>query len=204
LLAVTSPEGAFLLAAHLASPSPLILQPPGMFSHTALLGLRRMALSEIKDDDDEIVVALSAHSIRLHWTAAVSRLVRCLRTGGSCHGRRQLKPHDFCSGVYNIMRAYFRVHEMPPLNSAADFERRFRMPRALFQSIYDDAKNELFFQQHINATRQLQTHPHQNIFGALRVLAYGEATDRAETYVRFSGSTIRQAVGHLTRFIVQR
>jgi len=102
------------------------------------------------------------------------------------------------------MRDYFGVHGLPPIYDDADSERRFRMPRVLFQKIYDDAKDEPFFQQRINATGQLQAHPLQKIVGALRVLAYGEAADRAEEYVRISGSTIQQAVGHFTRFIVQR
>jgi len=142
-----------------------------MFSHTALLGPRRMAPSEMDDDEDEIAVALTMQSIRLHQPAAVSSLVRRARTGGSCRGRRQNKLRDFLSGVHNIMRDYFGVHGLPPIYDEEDFERRFRMPRVLFQRIYDDAKDELFFQQRINATGPLQAHPLQKIVGALRVLA---------------------------------
>jgi len=163
-----------------------------------------MAPSEIDDDGDEVVVALRVQSVGLHGPAAVSSLVRRARTGGSRRGRRQNKLRDFRSGVHDIMRDHFGVHGLPPIYDEADFDRRFRMPRVLFQRIYDDAEDDPFFQQRIKATGQLQAHPLQKIVGALRVLAYGEAADRADEYVRISGSTIRQALGHLTRFIVQR
>ena len=77
-----------MLAAHFALPLRLLLHPPAMFCNTALLGPRRMAPSEMNDDDDEIVVALSVQSILLHRPAAVSSLVRRARTGGSHRGRR--------------------------------------------------------------------------------------------------------------------
>jgi len=85
------------------------------------------------------------------------------------------------------MRDYCGLHGLPPIYDEADFERRFRMPRVLFYGLDDDAKDKPIFQQQINITEQLQAHPLQKIFGALRVLVYGEAADRADEYVPLLG-----------------
>jgi len=93
-----------------------------MVSHTALLGPGHMAPSDIDDNDDDIIVALSVQSIRLHRPAAFFSLVRQARTVGSCRGTRQNKLRDFRSGVHSIMRDYFGVYGLPPIYEDADFE----------------------------------------------------------------------------------
>jgi len=175
-----------------------------MSSHTALLGPRRMAPSKIDDDDDEIVVVFSVQSIRLHRPAAVFSLFRRARMGVSRLGRRQKELRDLCSGVQNNMRDYFGVHGLPPIYDDADLERSFPLPRVLFQRIFDDAKDEPYFQKRIDAARQLQAHPLKKVVGAVLPLAYGGAADHAGEYVRTSGFIIREAVRHLKRFLLQR
>jgi len=63
------------------------------------------------------------------------------------------------------------------------------MPRMLFRRINDGIMDELFFQQRSNAARELLVQPLQNIVYAQRVLTFGEAADRADEFVRISGST---------------
>jgi len=136
--------------------------------------------------------------------AAVPSFIRRARREMSAHGRLPYKIRDFRSGIHDTMRAFFGVDRISPIHDDADYEVRFPMPRELFQRIYDDGKDESFFQQRINATATLQAPHLQKIFGALRVLAYHEATDRADEYVRIATSSIGQAVRHLARFFVKR
>jgi len=60
----------------------------------------------------------------------------------------------------------------------------------------------VFFAQRTNATGRLQAHPLQKVVAAFRVIAYGEAPDRTDEYVRLSASTIAMLVRELMRFIV--
>jgi len=65
-------------------------------------------------------------------------------------------------------------------------------------------KDEPFFQQRINATGKLQAHPLQKVLAAFRVVAYGEAADRADEYVRLSRTVIATSTKLLMEFIVKR
>jgi len=74
----------------------------------------------------------------------------------------------------------------------------------VFRRVYQAVKDQPFFQQRINATGRLQAHPLQKVVAAFRVIAYGEAADREDEYVRLSRSTVTQATKLLLEFIVRR
>jgi len=101
-----------------------------------------------------------------------------------------------------ILRDYFGLNWEPPVYNEVDFERRFRVPRSVFLRIYNAVKDRPFFAQRINATGRLQAHPLQKAVAAFRVIAYVEAPDRTDEYVRLSASTIAMSVRELMRFIV--
>lgn len=124
------------------------------------------------------------------------------RYPGSLPGRRPNKNRDFSVGVDNILRDYFGLNGNPPVYDEKDFERRFRVPRVVFDRIYKDIKDEPGWQQTINATGRPQSHPLQKLVAAFRVLAYGEAYDRTDEYVRLSRSTIEKATKSFIDFIV--
>jgi len=105
--------------------------------------------------------------------------------------------------VHNILRDYFGVGGLPPFYDERDFETRFRVPRAVFRREYLAGKDEPFFQQRINATGKLQAHPLQNAVAAFRVIAYGEAADRADEYVRLSRTVIATSTKLLMKLIVR-
>jgi len=90
----------------------------------------------------------------------------------------------------------------PPVFDEADFQSRFRIPRAVFMRIYNDIKDEPFFRQRVNATGRPQALPLQNIVAALRVPGNGEAADRPDEYVRLSKSTTSAAVKNFIEVIV--
>jgi len=74
----------------------------------------------------------------------------------------------------------------------------------VFRRVYSEVKDTPFFRRRINATGRPQAHPLQKVVAAFRVLAYGEAADRAEEYVRLSRSTILLSVKCLVVCIVSK
>ena len=100
------------------------------------------------------------------------------------------------------MRDYFGLDGSPPVYDEADFERLLRVPRSVFLRIYHALKGRPFFAQRMNATGRPQAHPLQKVVAAFLVIAYGEAPDRTDEYVRLSASTIAMSVRELLRFIV--
>ena len=164
--------------------------------------------SLLADDDGGVVcAAVRAHMgvlFLLRRRSRSGRANRRRRYRGSVAGRRPNKRRDFAAGLFNIQRDYFGVNAEAPIYDDRDFETRFRVPRSVFRRVYQAVKDEPFFQQRINATGRLQAHPLQKVVAAFRVIAYGEAADRADEYVRLSRSTVAQATKLLLEFIVQR
>jgi len=124
--------------------------------------------------------------------------------GGSRPGRRPNRNRDFDLGAHSIMRDYFGVGGEPPVYSEQDFEKRHRMPRAVFMRLYAAVHDEPWWRRSVNATGRLQSHPIQKLVAALRVLGYGESYDRADEYCRLSRSTIAEATRRLTRLVVDK
>lgn len=156
-------------------------------------------------DDLEMYVMLGASaeaSLRRSFMASADvEETRCHRKG-SIQGRRANKNRDFQAGHESILRDYFGANGEPSVYDEADFERRFRVPRAVFLKIYDDIKGEPYWAQSVNATGRLQSHPLQKLVSAFRVLAYGESYDRCDEYTRLSKTTINEATNSLIDFIV--
>ena len=136
--------------------------------------------------------------------------VRAWRIGGrgrylgSLPGRRPNKARDFDAGLNNIQRNYFEVDGQGPVYNEQEFEKRFRAERAVFRRVYLSVKDTPFFLRRINATGRPQAHPLQKVVSDLRVLAYGEAANRADEDVRFSRSTIHLSIQCLVRCIVSK
>jgi len=107
-------------------------------------------------------------------------------------------------GAYSIMRDYFGVGREPPVYSERDFEKRNRLPPAVFQRLFTAVRNESWWRRSINATGRLQSFPIQKLLAALRVLGYREPYDRPDEYCRLSPSTIAEATRRLTNLIAEK
>jgi len=170
-----------------------------VFSATAAL------LAE-KDGADTAAV-VQAH---VNVLMAVRRRTRAKRIArrslyrGSTAGRRGNKRREFAAGVHDIWRDRFGVNGLLPICDDRDFEMRFRVPRAVFRRIYLAVKDKPFFQQRIYATGKLQAHPLQKVVEAFRLIAYGEAADPADKYVRLSRTVIAKSTKLLMEFIFKR
>jgi len=158
-----------------------------------------------EDLSSGLAMATSHHLRLLQWARRVRVCQRWRRRHrGSVRGRAPNKKRDFNFGLRNILRDYWGADGEPPVFDEADFESRFRMPRAVFMRVYNDIKDEPFFRQRVNATGRPQAHPLQKVVAALRILSNGEAADRPDQYVRLSKSTTNAIVKSFIEFIVNK
>jgi len=156
------------------------------------------------DDDDDIAAALLAvehHDFLLDSAIAGSDGAE---RRGSLPGRSPNKLRDFACGERGILRDYFGLDGRPPIYDEKDFERRFRLPRIVFDRVYRDIFSVPYFQQRVNATGEMQSSTLQKVAAALRVLAYGLPADEVDEYARLSDSTINETVHRFTRFVVEK
>jgi len=158
-------------------------------------------------DGDGAVVCAAEHAhvaavraLRMRVTAL--RMIRRGRYRSSLPRRQPNKQRDFDAGLNNIVRDYCGVDGQDPVYNEHDFETRFRVPRAVFRRVYSEVKDTPSFRRRINATGRPQAHPLQKVVAAFRVLAYREAADHADEYVRSSRSTILLSIKFLMVCIV--
>jgi len=149
-----------------------------------------------------VVAAHVATLLEARRRALVAAQIHRPRYRGSVPGRLENRLRNFSPGLQCILRDYFSVDGLPPVFGREQFERRFRVPMAVFLRIYRAIKDRPFWVQCVNATRQPQAHPLQKLVAVFRVLAFGESYDRADEYVRLSRSTISTAVKLFTEFMV--
>ncbi|XP_057779743.1 uncharacterized protein LOC130998334 [Salvia miltiorrhiza] len=103
-------------------------------------------------------------------------------------------------GEQRLMSDYF----VPNLTYTPElFRRRFRMQKSLFLRIVDAVTaNDEYFQQRPDCTGRQGLSPLQKFTGAMRVLAYGTATDAVDEYLRMSSTVTRDAVIHFVEGII--
>jgi len=118
-------------------------------------------------------------------------------------GRRANRPRDFDQGLRGIMLQYFGVDGQPPVYGEETFERRFRVPRSLFMSVYEAICDRPCGRQSINATRRPRAHVLQKLVAAFCVAAYGGSFNRADEYVRLTNFTTGVATKKLVEFIAE-
>jgi len=160
-----------------------------------------------EDDGADVAAAVHAHvnlMMTLRRRAGAGRISRRRGYLGSLPGRRPSKRREFDAGLQASMRDYFGFGGEDPVYDERDFETRFRVPRAVFKRIFQEVKGEPFFERRTNATGKLQSHSLHKVVAAFRVIAYGEAADRADEYVGLSRTVISKCTKNLMLFIVQR
>jgi hypothetical protein len=138
------------------------------------------------DDDDAVTMDSAQHA---RAAAAV-----CLAVGtvidadgpgphGSIAGRKANMNREFDVGLQRMMTEYF--NETPTYDDKM-FARRFRMPRAVFDRIYNDVSVRSEFVRNFDALGKPGLPTLQRVVAALRKLSYGVASDAVDEYVRIS------------------
>jgi len=155
--------------------------------------------------DELLAAVIGARSLfltRRHRRNAAQR-ARRRRFVWSVARRRANRPRHFDQGMRGIMRDYFGVDGQPPVYGEETFERRFRVPRSLFMSVYEAICDRPCGRQSINATGRPRAHVLQRLVAAFFVAAYGGSYNRADEYVRLSNFTTDVATRKLIEFIAE-
>ncbi|XP_018465497.2 uncharacterized protein LOC108836897 [Raphanus sativus] len=104
-------------------------------------------------------------------------------------------------GHNQLWNDYFSEH---PTYPPEIFRRRFRMTKPLFLSIVDRLSNEVpYFQQRRNAHGRYGLSALQKCTAAIRMLAYGQAADTYDEYLRLGESTALLCLEKFNEGIIQ-
>jgi hypothetical protein len=119
--------------------------------------------------------------------------------GGSAVGRAPNKARDFAGAHARLMKDYFNGSDS--VYDEADFERRFRVPRALFHRIYQTlvvGQEDPFIQKY-DAVGKPGITPLVCLTACFRKIAYGDSCDREDENLRLSQESLRMSVGCFAR-----
>ena len=111
---------------------------------------------------------------------------------GSSPGKRGNIDRNVREGAERIYRDYFSA---AATYDNAHFERRYRMPRSVFDRIHIAVvERDGFFRERADATGKLGASSLQKLTAALRMLAYGASYDSLDEYCRISASSARMCM----------
>ena len=107
---------------------------------------------------------------------------RRTKWGGSVKGKSKNKEHEFEEAYQKITRDYFSQSEL--IYNESDFERRFRMPRSVFNSIANSLIGTEPFIKYVLKNNALTIYPLCQLVGAMRQLSYDIGADGIDEYCR--------------------
>jgi Plant transposon protein len=109
--------------------------------------------------------------------------------GGSKKGKARNKERDFAAAYHRLVQQYFSGTES--VYNEVDFARRFRMPRTVFNRVWENLNGKAPFQQyHDCVTKRAGIHPLVRFVACLRKLSYGDCSDRNDEKYEISESTL--------------
>lgn len=111
------------------------------------------------------------------------------------------KQRDFKMANDLLVSQYFSGRES--VYSEADFERRFRMPRTVFQRIHDALMGTDPFIHKEDASKKLGLYPLVKLVACLRHLAYGDAYDREDENLQISETALSQLTKSFCRLVIK-
>jgi Plant transposon protein len=100
-----------------------------------------------------------------------------------------------------VVNNYFNGRES--VYSEYDFERRFRVPRSVFNRIHDRLMGTHPFIHYEDATKKKGIYLLVKLVGCFRYLAYGDAFDREDENLHLSASSLRSIVKDFAKIIVR-
>ena len=146
------------------------------------------------DSSDENVHYLLSNGI-------VPGFISTIRNRGAQPGRSANKNREFHEAYLRLMTDYFGDS---PKYDEHDFERRFRLPRSVFNKIHAAVVGNGVFVRRRDATGKEGIHPLVRIAAALRMLAYGIAADALDEYLQFSEDSALVSLKSFVRLIVTK
>jgi hypothetical protein len=146
--------------------------------------------SSDSDENDAVFLACIVKTVQA-FNANHSRVCR----GGSEIGRKQNREIGRRAGAMNIDSDYFARSPSiaSPVFSEIDFERRMRMPRAIFERIRSGLLDNPYFMERRDATGKLGASTDQKMLAALLQLTDGISASSTTPYVRLAPSTAAES-----------
>lgn len=162
-------------------------------------GEQQPALASVHDDDDSeddemVVAAVSFLSASSRGIGLPPRWHR-----GSTHGRRVNKRRGFDWGMERIVDDYFAED---CVYSVDDFERRFRVPRQVFERVRSALEGSGVFVRRVDALGVPGIHPLQRIVAAMRMLSTGVGGDVVDEYCRVSETSALISLKEFSKSVV--
>lgn len=102
--------------------------------------------------------------------------------------RKPNKSRNFRDAYDRFQRLYF---DEGAVYEATDFERRFRMPRSVFERICEGIIGRGLFVQREDATKKPGIHPKLRIIAALRIISYGMGYDQVDELCEMSACSAK-------------
>jgi hypothetical protein len=159
---------------------------------------RQFMMMEDHDDESDVAVSIidllgAASTAAVHNNESSSDDEEVVRWGGSKPGKAPNKNRDFVGAYQKLIEHYFSGQES--VYNETDFERRFRMPRSIFNRIYNTlvlAGEPPFVQQYSSiGSKAPGIAPLCRLVACLRKLCYGDADDREDEYLQISEASFQ-------------
>ncbi|XP_057526363.1 uncharacterized protein LOC130805598 [Amaranthus tricolor] len=153
--------------------------------------------SSSSNEENELIHNMVDYAFQYAIPPIVSTLQPRVRTKKKCRIQR-----DHSKGHSQLFNDYFAEN---PTYSSRLFRCRFRMRKHVFLRIMEAvSNNDPWFTTNIDATGRKGLSALQKCTAALRMLAYGVATDQVDEYLQISESTTRKALTHFTKGIINQ
>jgi Plant transposon protein len=134
--------------------------------------------------------------------------------GGSRRGKAANKGHDFAAGNRRSMLDYFwpanqqrdSSDSKVPVYNELDFERRFRMPRSVFdKACVGVVRDSSYLRRGLkpDAVGKMGASPLQKVVAALRQLSLGVGADAVDEYTRLGETTALECIKESTRSVTR-
>ena len=173
------------------------------------------AMSYIFDESMEDAELTSAIWLHMQMMSVANAVMNRYRHAGSHIGHKVLR-RDFLGAHKSIMEHYFWMDDkirqdgsgrFGPLYGQVLFERRFRMPRNVFDTLFTAAVQYSDFIRaslRADATGRFGASPLQKVVAAMRCLAYSSRADSLDEYCLIGESTALLSLKEFCRAIVTK
>ena len=120
---------------------------------------------------------------------------------GAQPSKRQNIKRDFDAGMNRLLEDYFC--ELPRYENES-FERRFRMPRVLFEKLFTSIHSEGIFVRRTDALNKPSIHSLQRDVAAIRIIGYVVAADALEEYMQMIEDSVMLSMKSFCGFVIEK
>jgi hypothetical protein len=157
-----------------------------------------LASSSSESSADESICALHLYNVAtlaIIAGAIAKRRISLRKRGGSQPGKASNRDLGKRQAVIDINRDYFGRLGTSPVFSNSEFERRYRMPRCVYEEVSARVRDtDNYFQERSNALGMPGVSADVKITAALRQLSLGVSADGVVEYCRVSESTASESL----------